>query len=200
MLIIDSQNSELYQTLQERNLARQYDLLINFIELGLTLGPHAFDKYTLYALNHAAVCGISQMAGRFREEPIYIGNSTHKPPRYQDVPHLIDRFFSFLYENWDDADEFTLAAYALWRFNWIHPFIEGNGRTARALCYYILCVRSDTILPGKAIVPERIRNNRSPYYEALRAADRAWDGGNLDLSEMSNYLAKLVKEQISDTD
>ncbi|MEX1365172.1 MAG: Fic family protein [Nannocystaceae bacterium] len=26
--------------------------------------------------------------------------------------------------------------YTLWRLNWIHPFVEGNGRTARAACYY----------------------------------------------------------------
>jgi len=197
MLIIDSQDNKLFESLQEQNLGRQYDLLVNFIQMGIALGPHAVDKYTLYALNHSAISGISQMAGRFREEPIYIGNSGHKPPRFEAIPNLIDRFFSFLYENWDSADAYTLAAYALWRLNWIHPFIEGNGRTSRSICYYILCVRLGRLLPGKQIVPERIRNNRVPYYKALKSADSAWDNGDLDLSEMSNYLAQLVKEQIS---
>lgn len=196
MLIIESQNNVLYESLQERNLARQYDLLVNFIQLGHKLGPHATDKYTLYALNHAAVAGISQLAGRFRQEPIYIGNSGHRPPRYESVPDQIDRFFSFLYENWDNADAYTLAAYALCRLNWIHPFIEGNGRTSRAICYYILCVKLGRLLPGDKIVPEQIRANRDPYYEALRSADEAWKDGDLNLSQMSNYLASLVKAQL----
>lgn len=198
MLIIESQDKALYNSLQEKNLARQYDLLVNFIQLGTKLGPHSPDKYTLYALNHSAVCGISQMAGRYREEPIYIGNSGHKPPHCQDIPDLVDRFFSFLYENWDTADAYTLAAYGLWRLNWIHPFIEGNGRTSRAICYYILCTKLGRLLPGDTIVPELIRANRAPYYEALRAADTAWDNGDLNLSNMSQYLADLVKKQISE--
>ncbi|MBZ8118345.1 Fic family protein [Roseovarius sp. LXJ103] len=199
MLIIESQDPDLYNSLQERNLSRQYDLLVNLIQLGLRLGPHAADKYTLYALNHSAVSGISQLAGRYRQEPIYIGNSGHRPPTCVEVPELVDRFFSFLYENWDYADAYTLAAYSLWRLNWIHPFIEGNGRTSRAICYYVLCTKLGRLLPGDNIVPDRIRANREPYYHALRAADDAWAGGDLDLSEMSNYIAGLVKAQISNT-
>jgi len=45
----------------------------------------------------------------------------------------MDAFFSLIHENWTIVDHpTTLAAFALWNLNWIHPFIEGNGRTARA--------------------------------------------------------------------
>lgn len=199
MLIIESQDKDLFESLQERNLVRQYDVLINYIQLGLKLGPHAADKFTLYSLNHVAVAGISQLAGRFRQEPIYIRNSGHKPPRHEEVPDLVDRFFSFLYENWDSADAYTLAAYALWRLNWIHPFIEGNGRTSRALCYYILCVKLGKLLPGDTTVPDLIRQDRQPYYAALRDADNAWTSGDLNLSAMAKYIADLVKAQIKST-
>jgi len=96
-------------------------------------GPTAFDKYTLWALNHVAVANISQFGGRFRKEPIYVGN--HIPPHFDQVPELMDRFISFLHENWFFLSPTQLAAYGLWRLNWVHPFIEGNGRTARATCY-----------------------------------------------------------------
>src|SRR5215217_1674978 len=82
--------------------------------------------------------------------------------------------------------------------NWIHPFIEGNGRTARAACYYLLCVRGGGLLGGRRTVPERIRDDRKPYYAALKAADLAWDTGNLDISQMEEYLAELVQEQLQD--
>jgi Fic family protein len=82
--------------------------------------------------------------------------------------------------------------------NWIHPFVEGNGRTARAACYYLLCMRFGQILPGRKIVPERIRENREPYYAALSAADRAWEQGHFDVSELASYLGDLLKAQLLD--
>ena len=148
--------------------------------------------------NHVAVANISQHGGRFREEPIYVGN--HIPPHFKDVPELMDRFISFIHENWYNSTPTQLAAYGLWRLNWIHPFTEGNGRTARATCYYLLCARSGGLLPGRKIVPERIRDDRQPYYDALRAADQAWDAGHLDLSEMETYLARLLEAQLRDED
>ena len=92
----------------------------------------------------------------------------------------------------------TLPAYALWRLNWIHPFVEGNGRTARAACYYLICMKHGLLLPGRKIVPERIREDREPYYAALRAADRAWADGHFDVSELADYLSDLLKAQLTD--
>ncbi|SRR6266851_4527718 len=194
MLVLEQEDPDLFARLQEKNLARQYDLLTTFIEIGLNEGPRALDKYALWALNHVAVAGISQFGGRFREQPIYVGN--HLPPHFKEVPDLMDQFISFIHENWFDLSSTELAAYGLWRLNWVHPFIEGNGRTARATCYYLLCAREGRLLPGRKIVPERIRENRGPYVAALRAADKAWDQGQLDCSEMENYLAALLTEQL----
>jgi hypothetical protein len=53
------------------------------------------------------------------------------------------------------------------------------------------------LLPGKKIIPERIRENRQPYYNALGLADKAWEQGDYDLSEMSSYLSDLLKLQLS---
>ncbi len=198
MLILEEDDPDLYRRVKERNLLRQYDLLTNCVEIGLRHGPTALDKYTLWALNHVAVANISQFGGRFREEPIYVGN--HNPPHFKNVPELMDRFISFIHENWHSGAPTELAAYGLWRLNWIHPFIEGNGRTARAICYYLLCVRHGGLLPGRKIIPERIREDRQPYYAALRAADQAWDQGRLDLLEMEAYLARLLEAQLQDED
>lgn len=54
------------------------------------------------------------------------------------------------------------------------------------------------MLPGTKIVPERIRDNREPYYAALQSADRAWADGHLDVSELAEYLQKLLKDQLKD--
>jgi Fic family protein len=110
----------------------------------------------------------------------------------------MDRFFSVVHENWTLHGHPTLLpAYALWRLNWIHPFVEGNGRTARAACYYLICLKQGKLLGGRKIVPERIRENRQPYYDALKAADIAWEEGNFDISRLADYLAGLLKAQLA---
>lgn len=186
----------MYDRVQEQNLIRQYDLLTNCIELGLLQGPVGFDKYLLWALNHAAVTNISAFGGRFRQEPIYVGN--HRPPHFNEVADWMDRFIATIHENWFIWSPTELAAYGLWRLNWIHPFVEGNGRTARAVCYYLLCARTGALLPGKVLLPERIKDNRDGYEAALQEADTAWDGGDLDFTAMEAYLAPLVVAQLAD--
>jgi Fic family protein len=150
----------------------------------------------LWALNHVSAANISQFGGRFRQEPIYVGD--HKPPHFNEVSDWMDRFISTIQENWYIWSPTEFAAYGLWRLNWIHPFIEGNGRTARAVCYYLPCVRSGTLLPGRRIVPERIRDAREGYESALQAADRAWDSGHLDFTAMEDYLAGLLQAQLEE--
>jgi len=129
MSVREKDNRSLYKRIQEQNLLRQYDLLSNCIEIGIEKGIESFDKYTLWTLNHVAVANIAQFGGRFREQPIYVGN--HNPPHFEKVPNAIDQMLSVIHENWTVVDHPTaIAAYALWRLNWIHPFVEGNGRTA----------------------------------------------------------------------
>ena len=120
MSVREKDDPALYTKIQEQNLLRQYDLLSNCIEIGLKKGIEAFDKYTLWALNYAAVSNICQLGGRFREGPIRVGN--HVPPHFNDVPRLMDAFLSVIHENWTIVEHPTaLAAFALWNLNWIHP-------------------------------------------------------------------------------
>lgn len=197
MSVREAENPELFARIQEQNLLRQYDLLANCVEIGLVKGVEAFDKYTLWSLNAAAVSNIAQFGGRFREHPIYV--SDHIPPHFEDVPNLVDQFLSIVHENWDILDHPTLLpAYALWRLNWIHPFIEGNGRIARAACYYLICLRNGTLLPGRKTVPERIRDDRPRYYAALQEADRHWADGQFNVDALAEYLADLLEAQLSE--
>ncbi len=79
MSVREKDDSVFFARIQEQNLLRQYDLLSNCVEIGLKKGIEAFDKYTLWSLNYAAVSNIAQFGGRYREEPIYIGD--HYPQR-----------------------------------------------------------------------------------------------------------------------
>src|SRR5438309_9328539 len=114
MAVREADDRVLFARVQEQNLLRQYDLLANCVEIGISKGIEAFDKYTLWSLNATAVANIAQFGGRFREQPIYVGR--HTPPHFKEVPNLVDHFISVVHENWDLIDDpTTLPAYALWR-------------------------------------------------------------------------------------
>jgi len=48
-------------------------------------------------------------------------------------------------------------------------------------------------------VPERIRENRASYIAGLQAADRAYEKGQYDITELAQYLEELLKGQILET-
>jgi Fic family protein len=98
---------------------------------------------------------------------------------------------------WEAADAVVLAAYVLWRLNYIHPFINGNGRTARAACYFVLCVKAKTWLPGAPILPELIKRERPTYVAALRDADRRYRLGDpAFFTDLHHLLTRLLQEQL----
>ena len=122
----------------------------------------------------------------------------------RERPNRIHRLHELANDRWwswnrNARSVFRRLAYALWRLNWIHPFGDGNGRTARAICDAILCVGFGRELPGTLTIHEQISNNRYPYWDALKAADRAWKDGALDVSEMETLIAVLLERQLGAT-
>jgi Fic family protein len=80
--------------------------------------------------------------------------------------------------------------------NWIHPFADGNGRTARAISYVVLSVKLDSLLPGTPTIPDQIASDKRPYYEALEMADAAWVGDRIDVSALETLLSGMLAKQL----
>lgn len=178
--------------LEARNALRQFDLVIERIEYWTAPSapsPFRLRLSTVLDLHRAALEGLSQFAGNFRPASVGIKGSKHAPPGAFQVAGLIEELCDYINENFDRS-AVHLAAYVLWRLNWIHPFTDGNGRTARALSYLVLCVRLGYRLPGTRTIPEFISDDKSPYYEALEVADAG------DLAKLENYLQSLLAKQL----
>jgi Fic family protein len=120
----------------------------------------------------------------------------YRPPEHYRVPALMDDFVNEVNRAWQTSDPVVLASYVLWKMNHIHPFINGNGRTARAACYFVLCVKAGGWLPGEVILPELIRQHREEYVAALKHADAAAKSGSLGLEPLHALLSTLLNEQI----
>lgn len=110
----------------------------------------------------------------------------------------MDDFVNLVNRQWDQVDAVALSTYVLWRMNYIHPFINGNGRTARAAAYFVLCVKSGGWISGAPILPELLRREREAYVEALKIADQGGGAGD-SLIPLHALMTKLLQEQIAPT-
>lgn len=77
-------------------------------------------------------------SGKFREHQVYVGSFI--PPGPQYVKALMNEFIEWLNSNQllGEAHPIQIAALAHYKFVFIHPFYDGNGRTARLLMNLIL--------------------------------------------------------------
>lgn len=181
---------------EARNGLRQFDEVIAQIEYWLhPERPFRLRPSAILSLHRRALEGISSFAGVWRPTAIEIGGSRHTLPPAHLVPELIENMCDYVNDNWARSPV-HLSSYSLWRMNWIHPFVDGNGRTARAVSYLILCVRLGYRLPGTQTIPEQIAKHKTPYYKALEAADVYETERKLDLSEMEALLESLLAAQL----
>jgi len=179
------------------NGLRQFDTAVEAIDAALS--PERSFKLRpslILHLHRTALDEISSYAGNWRPGPVEILKSRHVPPAAHLVPELIEDMCDYVNSEWSKQSAIELSAYVMWRLNWIHPFTDGNGRTARTLAYVILCVRLATRLPGVRTIPDQIADNKGPYYEALEAADEALRSSGVDVSVLSAYLGDLLANQL----
>jgi Fic family protein len=179
------------------NGVRQFDAVAEMIEY--FSDPERKFKLRpshLLHLQRIALEGLNSYAGNWRPAGIEIGGSRHKPPGAHMVPEEIEHMCDYVNDSWEKGSPVHLGAYALWKLNWIHPFTDGNGRTARAISYLLLCLRLGYRLPGSNTIPEQIAKDKTPYYKALEAADKQWESKKIELSELENLLSALLANQL----
>ena len=182
---------------ESENAIAQFDRVLDLID-DVVRGrrPFRIRTSTILDLHRIVLDGLSAYAGNFRPGGVEIGLSQHVPPAAHLVPGLIDEMCDHVMENFADGSALNLCAYVMWRLNWIHPFTDGNGRTSRALAYYVLCAKIGYRLPGHETVPEQIAANKRPYYEALEAADQSLANGPLDLGALEALLDSHLATQL----
>jgi Fic family protein len=181
---------------EARNGLRQYDAGIKSIQSALDRGGFKLRPSLILGLHREALTGISSYAGNYRPAGVEIAGSKHHPVGAHLVPELVEELCDYVNENWANATPIHLASYIMWRLNWVHPFADGNGRTSRITSYVVLSIRAGYVLPGTPTIPDQIVDNRVPYFEALDAADDAYNKGKIDLSKMEALIGSLLAHQL----
>ncbi|MGH7289286.1 MAG: Fic family protein [Myxococcota bacterium] len=147
------------------------------------------DLRNLHGLLVDGVRGGRRGAGEFRREDVKVGDVAdgkvhvhHHPPSWFEVEARVDDLFAWIeaskaHGKGDDdpwIHPVILAGIAQHRLVWIHPFVDGNGRTARMLTTLLLSQRGYDFkyLFQLSTYYNQVRDD---YYRALRNADATGD-------------------------
>jgi Fic family protein len=123
-------------------------------------------------------------AGRYRKIQVNSSGTDYFPPKPEDVPHLMEHFINQMQSSKRFMHPVEFAALCHKRFVDIHPFKDGNGRTARLLMNLILVNAGY----GVTLIPPDLR---SEYIDALVLSQRA---NNPNVDALIEFIAGCVIE------
>lgn len=125
------------KTLEEHLEAVNHAQALEFISTLRGLKRSDLEEHHLLELHRLVLQKIDDAnAGRYRAVAVRIAGSRAIMPNPVKVPHLMDEFMAWLAKA--RGNELVIAADAHFRLVSIHPFVDGNGRTARLLMNFLV--------------------------------------------------------------
>ena len=124
-------------------------------------------------------------AGQLRKHQVYVGSFT--PPSAEEISDYLNDLIQWVNssEEIQDMHAIELAAIAHYKFVYIHPFIDGNGRTGRLLM--------NLILMRSGFPPVIIRkSDRLTYYSHLNQANAG------DVRPLIRFLAQCTERTLTE--
>jgi Fic family protein len=142
----------------------------------------------------SGVRGDRAMPGEYRRVQNYVvdgqGQVIYTPPPAHDVPHLMREFVNWLGKE-QDTNAILIAGIAQFQLVHIHPFLDGNGRTARlvsTLCLY----RSGYDFKRLFTISQYYDHDRAGYYRALQSVSKR----EMDLTGWLEYFTEGLATQM----
>jgi Fic family protein len=128
------------------------------------------------------------------------GTLLHKPVEYPEIPKLINELCDFASSNDEDFIHPVIKGIIIhFLVGYIHPFNDGNGRTARALFYWYL-LKNDYWIFEYMAVSRAINNSKKQYRNAYlyTESDRTPNDSG-DLTYFIKYNLDCIQNALDDT-
>lgn len=171
------------KTIQEHLEAVNHALAFDWVMQRIDTTKQDITESTILDLHQLILQKIvDNQAGRYRTVPVRIAGSTVTLPNAMKVPELMGEFASWLQKSEDDSP--TVAVDAHFKLVSIHPFVDGNGRTARLLM--------NLILMQAGYPPAIIRKEDRKRY--ISSIEKAQLGGSL--ADYYNLMYEAVNRSL----
>lgn len=173
-------------TIKGKSLREHFEVVnhqeaIEFVE-SLASNEYLLNKLDILSVHHLVLQKIEKdFSGKLRTSGVRISGANFVPPNVLKVEEFVEELIHFA--NSSDIDILIKSAIFHHRFVWIHPFFDGNGRTARLLLNLILMKSG---FPPAII----LKNDRKKYYDALNQAN------NQDYSKLLLLILQAVERTL----
>ncbi|WP_088050551.1 Fic family protein [Virgibacillus dakarensis] len=151
----------LQEHLEVINHAEAIDFVEQYVNVNRTINENVLKKIHYLILKTID----DKNAGRYRQVNVRISGSRHTPPHFLQIQDEMDALFNWYEENKNKLHPVELAALFHFKFVYIHPFSDGNGRTARLIMNLILMKNGYPPAIVKAESEQRLH-----YYQSLEMA------------------------------
>ncbi len=162
------------------------------------------DEATILRLHKLCVKGIEGMegeAGRYRSVQNYIAAGPmrmriYTPPPPQEIPKLMHELVEWIQEaEKEEISPFIISAVAHYEFESIHPFVDGNGRTGRALSTLIL-YKMGYDMKSLFSLEEYFDTHPDEYYGNLKIRKSYRENPNPILTGWIEFFAHAIEMEI----
>jgi Fic family protein len=132
-------------------------------------------------------------SGDFRKSAVFVtdhidGEIAHTPPHWTEVEGLMEELCDFINKDTKFIHPIAKASIIHFMIGFIHPFIDGNGRTARALFYWFL-FKKGYFLVKNISISRVILESRTQYDKAFLKTE--YD--EYDLTYFIHYSVKNIR-------
>ncbi|MFM2369651.1 MAG: hypothetical protein RL619_1961 [Bacteroidota bacterium] len=190
----------------KRVIGPEKDVLevLNAIKVYEKLDSYKFSSDKSFLKAHLELMnGLIDSAGKYRKQGVGIVKGTiveHIAPPFENVPHLMKDLFEYL----KDSDELTLIKSCVFHYEmeFIHPFLDGNGRMGRLWQTLILMAEYPVFefLPFETLISK----TQDEYYKSLALSDKSGKSTSFieymlgviekSLESLLNYNNRVLKD------
>jgi len=169
--------------LREHFEAINHQKAFNFLE-ELVKSNSQITEDEIRGIHRIILTGIEDdYAGRYRDVNVRILGAIKSPPRFEKVPARMSEYVDKIMKNPDGLNTIEMAAFIHYGLVEIHPFIDGNGRTARLLMNLFL-------MRNGFPVTMVLKADREKYYERLKSADEG------DIKPFMDFMGRAVERSL----
>lgn len=206
---IEGNNTTILDYVTKESLPPEIREREGFVEIGNLEKALQFIEENREPIDERFICKLQKMAvegltregdpkaGRYRDVSISIAGSSHEPPDANDVPAQMRELVKFINKECDPQYDLLKVSVAHHQFVWIHPFRNGNGRTARLLTYAMI-VRLFNVRQPRLFNPTAVFcSDRNRYYKMLKVAD---SGNNEAMVQWCRFVLQGLLDELQKTE
>jgi Fic family protein len=136
---------------------------------------------------------------KYRNDKVYVWNDgkqevVYEAPKHDKVQEFMDKLIEFINSEDDGIHPVVKASIIHFYFVYIHPFFDGNGRTARTLSFMYLLKNGYSYFKFFSISGV-LKEERSKYYKALKDVEDF----DSDMTYFINYMSEMIVKAIEIT-